>query len=228
MAEGIIPHGLLIAVEGIDGAGKTTLAHTLAKQLRACGIAVTLSKEPTTGPWGTKLRASAAEGRLSPEEELKLLLLDRRQHVDGLIRPALARDEIVILDRYYPSTAAYQGAEGMPVPEILAQNAFAPAPDLTLILDLQPAQGLARIRARGDVPNHFETAENLTRCRDIFLTMDLPSRVVLDASHAFEQVHADAWNAILRVATEKLARHGGDAERAERMLKLGEAVKAEV
>ncbi|WP_049621087.1 dTMP kinase [Frateuria defendens] len=228
MAEGIIPHGLLIAVEGIDGAGKTTLAHTLAKQLRACGIAVTLSKEPTTGPWGTKLRTSASEGRLSPEEELRLLLLDRRQHVDSLIKPALARDEIVILDRYYPSTAAYQGAEGMPVPEILAQNAFAPAPDLTLILDLQPAQGLARIRARGDVPNHFETAENLTRCRDIFLTMDLPSRVVLDASHSFDQVHAAAWNAILRVATEKLARHGGDAERAERVLRLGAAVKAGV
>ncbi|HBN54534.1 MAG TPA: dTMP kinase, partial [Stenotrophomonas sp.] len=144
-----IPGGLLIAIEGIDGAGKSTLARGLADLLEQAGAGVVLSKEPTDGPWGTRLRASAATGRLSPEEEVDLLLRDRRQHVEERVVPALERGEVVILDRYFPSMVAYQGAAGLPVDELLHLNAFAPRPHLLLLLDLPPATGLARIRARG-------------------------------------------------------------------------------
>lgn len=227
MTNGPIPGGLLIAVEGIDGAGKTTLAHALGDQFRAANILVNVSKEPTQGPWGTVLRESAATGRLTPDEEVRLLLLDRRQHVDELIAPALARDEVVILDRYYPSNAAYQGAGGLDVDALLAQNDFAPVPDVILLLDLEPSEGLDRIRARGDVPNLFETVEALTACRNIFLTMDLPTRVVINASQPVGAVAKDAWDAILIAAAKKAnASLGLTPAAASALLTIGQAVPA--
>lgn len=218
MTNGPIPGGLLIAVEGIDGAGKTTLAHALGECFRLADVPVTVSKEPTQGPWGSMLRASAAEGRLSPEEELRLLLLDRRQHVADLIQPGLDDRAVVILDRYYPSTAAYQGAVGLDVDDLLAQNSFAPEPDLVLLLDLEPEEGLRRIRSRGDVPNHFETAASLAACREIFLTMHLPTRVVVDARQSAEKVLQEAWRLILVVAAKKVNRTLGFSEAAGSVL----------
>ena len=88
-----LPDGFLIAIDGIDGAGKTTLARRLGATLGHGGTQVTVSKEPTQGQWGKQLRESAATGRLEPLEEVNLLLLDRREHVDNLIGPALARGE---------------------------------------------------------------------------------------------------------------------------------------
>lgn len=200
-----IPGGLLIAIEGIDGAGKSTLARGLADLLEQAGAEVVLSKEPTDGPWGTRLRASAATGRLSPEEEVDLLLRDRRQHVEERVVPALERGEVVILDRYFPSMVAYQGAAGLPVDELLHLNAFAPRPHLLLLLDLPPATGLARIRARGDVPNHFETAQNLERCRAIFQQLELPDKQVIDASRN----EAEVLQAARAAVAAALARRPG-------------------
>ena len=200
-----IPGGLLIAIEGIDGAGKTTLAHSLAGMLRAAGAQVVLGKEPTNGPWGTRLRESAATGRLSPEQEVEYLLHDRRQHVEEVIVPALARGEVVILDRYFPSMVAYQGATGLPLDELLHANDFAPRPHLLLLLDLLPEQGLQRIRARGDKPNHFETEQNLARCRTIFQQLELPNKHVIDASRNEAQVLRDAHAAV----ADALAARGG-------------------
>jgi dTMP kinase len=188
MAPLLIPGGLLIAIEGIDGAGKTTLAHTLRDALSRSGTPVNLSKEPTNGPFGAQMRASATSGRLTPDEELRLLVLDRKQHVAELIGPALARGEVVILDRYFPSNVAYQGSAGLDVDDLLSANDFAPRPDLLLLLDLEPDVGLDRIRRRGDKPNHFETVGNLARCREIFRSIDLPHTVVIDATQPAEAV----------------------------------------
>ena len=227
MTKGLIPGGFLIAIEGIDGSGKSTLARMLAEQLRARDIAVSMSKEPTAGPWGARLRASASEGRLSHDDEMEFLLADRRQHVEEVIKPALKNDEIVILDRYYPSMAAYQGATGGSVSEILLLNAFAPTPDLTLILDLSPEVGLSRIRARGDVPNHFETEENLEKCRSVFLSMKLPSRAVIDAGQDISTVHSHAWREIIRAAASKLTtKDGATVDAGNRLVKLSEASEA--
>lgn len=199
-----IPGGLLVAIEGIDGAGKTTLAHALRDALAPSGTPVALSKEPTTGPWGMQMRASASTGRLTPDEELRLLILDRRQHVAELIGPALARGEIVILDRYFPSNVAYQGAAGIGVDALMEANAFAPRPDLLLLLDLAPPVGLERIRKRGDKPNHFETTDNLDRCRAIFRDLALPNTVVIDAAQPADAVADEALQQVLKTIAGKL------------------------
>src|SRR6476660_6710847 len=103
-----LDRGILVAFEGIDGAGKTTQAELLGRHLRQAGLTVVQTKEPTSVPHGQRLRASAATGRLGKDEELQAFLDDRRDHVRTLIAPALGRGEVVIVDRYYFSTAAYQ------------------------------------------------------------------------------------------------------------------------
>lgn len=164
--------GLFIVIEGIDGTGKSTQARRLGDWFISKGREVVLSREPTDGPWGKKVRETAATGRLSPEDELEYFLKDRRQHVEELIAPALAAGKVVILDRYYFSTMAYQGARGFDPKEIRRKNeSFAPMPDLLLILDLDVDKALDRIGARGDTANEFEKRENLERCREIFLSL---------------------------------------------------------
>jgi dTMP kinase len=163
---------MFIVLEGIDGTGKSTQARRLAEHFTAMGKTVILSREPTDGPWGTLLRNSANTGRLSPEEELEMFLKDRRQHVAEKIVPALASGHVVILDRYYFSTMAYQGARGFDPQEIRRKNeAFAPVPDVLIILDLDVNTAIQRIGARGDTANEFEQRANLERCRDIFLSL---------------------------------------------------------
>jgi dTMP kinase len=142
------------------------------------------------------------EGRLSLEEELELFLKDRAEHVEQLIRPSLAAGKIVLLDRYYLSTAAYQGARGADPAKILEANEqFAPKPDLVLLLDFDPAGGLARIRARGDAPNTFEEAEQLRAVRKIFLSLERLFIHRVDASRAPEEVWADCRAEFDRVVT---------------------------
>lgn len=201
-----IPGGLLVAIEGIDGAGKSTLAKGLTERLTAAGVTVSTSKEPTNGPWGMKLRESASSGRLSPEEEVKYLLADRRDHVEQFIEPALRRGEVVILDRYFPSMVAYQGAAGVPVDELSAANAFAPRPHLMLLLDVEPSLGLERIRARGDRPNHFENEENLALCRQIFLDMAERSKFVVNASKSEAEVLEDSYVLVIRQFAQSLGK----------------------
>ncbi len=204
------PRGLLVVLEGIDGTGKSTVAQRLALWGRARGCEVVASREPTDGAWGRQLRQSAQEGRLSLAEELELFLRDRAEHVEGLIRPALAAGKLVILDRYYFSTAAYQGARGADPAEILAENErFAPAPDLVLLLDCDPAQTLGRVRGRGDVPDAFERAEALAEARRIFLSLRRPGIVRIDAGQPPETVarHCEAaLSALLERSGERVVR----------------------
>ncbi len=216
MAVSSIPRGLLVVIEGIDGAGKTTLAQGLRRWLEEVGAPVRVSKEPTTGPWGTKLRASAASGRLTPQQELKYLIQDRMEHVETLIAPALDAGEIVILDRYYPSTVAYQGAAGMPLNALLDANGFAPIPDVLLLLDLPPALGLERIRARGDEPNLFEVEDALALSREIFLKLEMP-KVVIDARQDAAHVQAEAQKAVLLALTERFRRELSPTDTVERL-----------
>jgi dTMP kinase len=191
--------GLFIVIEGIDGTGKSTQAKRLAEWFRARGREVVLSREPTDGPWGKKLRESATTGRLSPEDELECFLNDRREHVEMTIKPALADGKVVILDRYYFSTMAYQGARGFDPAEIRRRNeAFAPQPDLLLILDLSIESAHGRIGSRGDTANEFEQRDTLTRCREIFLSLrNEPFARVIDAEPSLNEVSAD----ILAVVT---------------------------
>lgn len=181
---------MFIVLEGIDGTGKSTQARRLAEHFIALGHTVALSREPTDGPWGSLLRNSAEAGRLSPDEELEAFLNDRRQHVEELIAPALAAGNVVILDRYYFSTMAYQGARGFDPQQIRKDNeTFAPIPDRLLILDIGVETALKRIGSRGDTANEFEQRANLERCREIFLSLkDEPFARVIDASASTNNV----------------------------------------
>jgi len=189
--------GKLIVIEGIDGTGKSTQATILANHLRTQGadqgLEVVQSFEPTNGPWGSKLRASATTGRLSIEEELELFLKDRRQHVEELILPTMERGGIVILDRYYFSTMAYQGARGIDPTTIRETNEiFAPEPDALLILDLPVDEALKRIGVRDGEANEFEQRESLQFCRDLFLSLkNEPFARLIDASQDIDSVHRE-------------------------------------
>lgn len=201
----IIPGGLLAVIEGIDGAGKSTLLPVLAEHVRAQGHECVTSREPTDGPWGRKLRESAVTGRLSLRDELDLFLRDREEHVRDKIAPALARGAVVLLDRYYFSTAAYQGARGADPQEIIAENErFAPPPDLVLLLDLDPRDGLGRVRVRGDAPNEFEREEELQRVREIFRAIERPGIVRIDAASGVEKVREAAVRALGEALGRKL------------------------
>jgi dTMP kinase len=175
--------GFLIAIEGIDGTGKTTQANFIHAALQAKKLPVIRSKEPTTGKWGQMLRDSALAGRLSLEEEVEAFLDDRREHVETVINPALRNGHIVILDRYYFSTMAYQGARGIDPDELMRRNElFAPEPDLLVILDIDPKFGLDRIKTRGDTANHFETAGALEMAREVFNGINKPYLYRVDAT----------------------------------------------
>jgi dTMP kinase len=184
------PPGRLIVLEGIDGTGKSTQTRRLGEWFASQGREVVLSREPTAGPWGKKLRETAATGRLSPGDELQYFLNDRRQHVEELIAPSLAAGKVVILDRYYFSTMAYQGCRGFDPAEIRRKNEeFAPVPDLLLIMDLDVDSSLERIGARGDTANEFEKRESLEHCREIFLSLkDEPFVRVIDSSGSLDDV----------------------------------------
>lgn len=182
--------GLFIVIEGIDGTGKSTQARRLGEWFLSQGREVVVSREPTDGPWGAKLRASAATGRLSPEDELQYFLRDRRQHVEEEIAPSLAAGKVVILDRYYFSSMAYQGSRGFDPVEIRRLNEqFAPVPDLLLILDLDVDSAINRIGVRGDSANEFEKRESLEHCRRIFLSLkNEPFTRVIDSNGSLDEV----------------------------------------
>lgn len=162
----------------------------MTETLRKQGARVTQSREPTDGPSGRKLRDSATTGRLSAEEELDLFHKDRQEHVETLINPALKAGEIVILDRYYFSTMAYQGTRGFDPQEIRQTNEqFAPRPDLLLLLELSLDTAIARIGVRDGQGNEFERRESLQLCREIFHSVTDDFVHIIDADQPAEQAH---------------------------------------
>jgi dTMP kinase len=199
--------GYLIAIEGIDGAGKSTHAQQLEEKLLARQLPVVRTREPTTGPWGQVLRESALTGRLSVEEELEAFIKDRREHVAQLIIPELRAGKIVIIDRYYFSNMAYQGARGINPEDIRRRNeAFAPEPDLLVLLDIDPKAGLERIRARGDRANLFEETRALAKAREIFKSIDKPYLYSIDARLPAETICQSILRRFGAVIGERLAR----------------------
>ena len=190
--------GYLIVIEGIDGTGKSTQATMLAEALRKSGREVVQSFEPTNGPWGKKLRDSATTGRLSIEDELEYFINDRREHVEQLIIPTIKSGGIVILDRYYFSTMAYQGARGIDPEVIRVKNeTFAPQPDTLIILDLDVDIALQRIGVRDGQANEFEKRESLDFCRKLFLSLkDETYAYVIDAKTEITEVNASVMAAV--------------------------------
>ena len=185
--------GFLIAFEGIDGTGKSTQIRMLADRLSELGLDdIVITREPTDGPYGKKIRSLfASRDQLTPEEELALFMDDRRQHVKELILPALERGAVVLTDRYYFSTAAYQGAAGHDPQIILTANEeFAPVPGLVILLDLAPEESVRRIRElRGEALNDFEQQDYLRAVATVFDSFRMDYVKHVDASLSLEKVH---------------------------------------
>jgi dTMP kinase len=136
----------------------------------------------------------ARSGRpVAPEQELRWFVEDRREHVTGLLRPQLARGRVVLTDRYFLSTVAYQGARGLDWRALLQQSeAEFPLPDVVLLLEIDPAEGLERVRARGgDLETVFERVELLERVAEIFRAIDRPYVERIPAGAPPPEVHAE-------------------------------------
>lgn len=192
--------GRLIAFEGLDGCGKTTQLERLAARLRAAGCDPLLTREPSDGPWGRRIRAMARGGEtLAPEEELRWFVEDRREHVAAVLAPALAEGRVVVTDRYFLSTVAYQGARGLDWRELLVRSeAEFPLPVLVVLLEIGPELALERARARApDLETLFERRERLARAAEIFRAIERPYLERVDGEPAPERV-AEAVAACVR------------------------------
>jgi len=190
-----LKQGGLIAFEGLDGVGKTTQTLLLARNLTQLGLPVILTREPTDGHFGQKIRQIIIHGRkgLSPAAELELFIADRREHVQKVIQPALADGKVVITDRYFFSSMAYQGALGLDPLEIKRlHETFAPMPDLVIILELPLPVLARRLQQRGTPPSHsFEKIAYLAEVAKIFDTLDAPFICRIDGLGAESEVQAN-------------------------------------
>jgi dTMP kinase len=154
--------GLFLTFEGIDGSGKSTQARRLADSLRDEGHDVVLTREPGGAPGAEMIRRLLVEGppdRWSPETEILLFTAARRDHLERTIRPALDRGAVVISDRFADSTRVYQGAVRGDLAQLvdsLHAAVIGIEPDLTLLIDMDPATALARGLARASGEDRFE------------------------------------------------------------------------
>jgi len=166
-----LKRGIIAAFEGIDGAGKSTQARMLCERLRDEKYAIICLHEPTDGLWGEKIRALAKNGRdnVTAQTEMEYFYNDRIEDVKNNIRPALEAKKIVIMDRYYFSSVAYQGARGINPTYIEERNKLiAPEPDVAFILDLSPHTAIDRIiEKRKTVRAHNKRERSPLACRNL-------------------------------------------------------------
>lgn len=214
--------GKFITFEGGEGAGKSTQVQLLRQNLVAAGIDVLVTREPGGSPRAEAIREVLLSGRakeFGPIAETLLFYVARDSHLELTIRPALARGRFVVCDRFFDSTRAYQGAGGGVSIEVL--NALerivvaATRPDLTLILDLPPEEGLRRAKARAEAAgtsvDRFETMKlsfhQDLRKEYLDIAQTEPWRcVVIDASQTREKVAEAIWAAVSeRLLTDALA-----------------------
>ena len=196
----ILKKGFLVAFEGIDGAGKTTQAKLLYEHLTRKGLTVVLSKEPTDSIYGQKIKKLAQGERdlTKPLDEYRLFINDRKIHVENLIKPALQEKKIIILDRYYFSTIAYQGALGLDIGKIKKENElFSPVPEIVFLLNVPPRVGIIRIqKGREEEPNLFEQETYLSNVGKVFNGLNEDYIVTLDGVDEVEIIHNKIVNVI--------------------------------
>ncbi len=197
----VLEKGVLIVFEGIDGSGKSTQAEILLKRLQERGVDVVYFREPSKGKWGRKIKKKALDpGSLTPEEELDLFLKDRKENVERNLKPALKKKRVVILDRYYYSTIAYQGAKGIDEKRIARMNEeFAVEPDLVFILDIEPQKGLERIENRKKKYRLFEREDYLVKVREIFRSFKGKKFVHIDALKSKLEISKEIEEIALRL-----------------------------
>ncbi len=191
---------MLIDLEGIDGCGKSTQTKLLQKKLEELGDKTVILKEPTNEPHGQKLwDVLHGKRKATNEEILEFFILDRKQHVNEKIKPALDNGTVVLMDRYYYSSMAYQVAGGLDVGYIKNKHEFAPTPDIVLIFDLPVSTALERVRGHSEA-DEFEKEEHLEKVRAAYLDLeDDPVVRILDATRTPDEIFEDVWNLVSEV-----------------------------
>ncbi len=202
--------GLFITFEGIDGSGKSTQARLLAERLQADGVDALHTREPGGSPGAEEIRRLVLEGdpeRWSAETEILLFTAARRDHLERVIDPALAAGRVVVCDRFADSTRMYQGLRAglRDMVDALHALMIGREPDLTFIIDMDPAKGLARAKGRQGSEERFEDfgADLQVAMRAGFLALaaDHPERcVVVDGDRPVETVAGE----VLKIARERI------------------------
>jgi len=192
--------GIFVVLEGIDGAGKSTQAKLLKLWFEEKGYEVVLTKEPTDTPFGKLIRKLVLTGgregiidgaKISHEAEALLFAADRAEHVDKLIKPALESGKVVISDRYFYSSLAYQWARGLDLEWLIDLNRFAVRPDLVLLLDLPVKESMKRIRTRSIKTEFDKIVELQKRVRENYLKLAerFPEIKIVNALEDVDGVH---------------------------------------
>ena len=195
--------GVLVNLEGIDGCGKSTQSKLLLEKLEGEGEKVIILKEPTKRPHGQKLwDVLHGKRKASNEEILELFVLDRIQHVEEKIQPALDDGTVILMDRYYYSSMAYQVAGGIDVEEIREKHVFAPKPDVVLIFDLPVSVALERVKGHSDA-DEFEKEEHLEKVREAYLDLENDPLVrIVDATGTPEEIFENVWRLVSEVRND--------------------------
>lgn len=219
--------GLFITFEGGEGAGKSTQIKRLGTKLRAKGYGLTVTREPGGSPGAEAIRhviLSGAAEPFGPKMEALLFAAARSDHIEQVIRPAIARGDIVLCDRFVDSWRVYQGGAGvdpafMASIERVSLNGM--KPDLTLIFDIDPAEGLHRATARrgNEIADRFEkeTLSVHRQRREAFLEIARrePERcVVIDAAQDVDAVEDAVTAAVFAVIAERFAMSRNEAQEA--------------
>jgi dTMP kinase len=212
--DGAMASGRFLTFEGGEGAGKSTQIKRLKTRLAGAGIEALVTREPGGSPGAESVRRMLLGGRvkpLGPEMEAVMFAAARADHVDTTIRPAIEAGRWVLCDRFADSTRVYQGEAGVDTAFLDRLETLAVAgyrPDLTILIDVPPATGLARVAARSATagapdPDRFETdGESVhARRRDLFLELAgrQPERfLVVDGTARVEEVEQTIWEAVRR------------------------------
>ena len=194
---------MFITFEGIDGVGKSTQLDMLEKHLIAQGKEVVRTLEPGGTELGQEIRHLLLhrKGDVAPRSEALLYAADRAHHVETKIKPALASGKVVLSDRYFDSSVAYQGAaRELDVQEVKDISLWAIdrlLPDLTVLLDLPAQEAMNRRGNKGTEPDRLEReqVEFFERARDEYLRMaNLPRFLVVDANLSPDEIHSRCWS----------------------------------
>jgi dTMP kinase len=208
--------GHFLSLEGIDGSGKSTQGRLLAERLRAAGHVVTLTREPGGSPGAEEIRRLVLEGdgdRWSAETEILLFTAARRDHLEKTIRPALARGEVVITDRFADSTRIFQGitrGDLSATVDRLHDLMIGMEPELTLLFDLDPAIGLSRAQARAGAELRFEgmglAFQEKARAGFLALAARHNRFRVIDADGTPDAVAALVWQEVRATCRDRTSR----------------------
>lgn len=196
--------GVFIVLEGIDGSGKTSIANMIISELSAKGFKTLYTFEPTDSEIVSLVKTRLGDLR-DPYIDALTFALDRLLHVKSKVMPALKEGHVIICDRYYYSSVAYQGAQGAPVEWILEVNKWALKPDIAIYLDVDPAIAIKRKLGISSRFPEFEKLELQYKVRDVYLKLvELGLLVLVDASRSLSEVYSDVRKLVFKAIEEKM------------------------